>query len=70
MLLSERKLVKHFIELISNDHPFALQFHRSAGEAGMFASVHESWKHDKVDAALQRVAAVMIVTAEAAHNGR
>jgi hypothetical protein len=59
------EVVAHFMELISDDHPLIMQFHHSAGKVRMFVPVHEGWQHNKVYAVKQRVAAVMVMAAEA-----
>ena len=51
--------------LISYHHPPMMQFHHAAGKVRMFVPVHEGWQYNKVDAVKQRVAAVMVMAAEA-----
>lgn len=68
--MSERQIVECFIKPVLYHHPLTRQFHRAAGEAGVCVAVYEGRQHDKVDAAPQSVAAVMIMAAEADFDGR
>ncbi len=63
--MAEGKIVECFIKLISYHHSLTLQFHRAAGEARVFAAVHEGWQHHEVEAVELCVAAVVVVAAEA-----
>lgn len=68
-LTAEGKIVKLFIDMSSYYHPFHLQLHRAAGEAGVFVTVYEGRQYDKVDAVLLCVASVVIMAAEAGLDG-
>ena len=64
------EVVERFMELISYHHPLFMQFHHAAGKVGMFVPVHKGWQYHKVNAVMQRIAAVMVMAAEASLDCR